>query len=291
MWRDQKKTHVGAAEPRVLCVMLTRDRPQMARQAVECFNRQTYRNKGLVIWDTGTEIKEIIQPNTWHVGPDESYSGPRTIGQLRNNAIYWASASIAPANIFVNWDDDDWSHPNRLKEQVALLQASGADAVGYNEMLFWRTPSTWECIRHGEAGCETCTDPQLAGEAWLYSNPRPNYALGTSLMYWRKTWEQSPFTDGPKPGGTSEYHHWFGPGSGVRVAAVSAQGVVTITNWGPPVNQRTYGNCGEEPRMIARIHGGNTGQYDLENLIASGSEEWKRVPAWDNRVRDILEGK
>jgi hypothetical protein len=176
-----------------------------------------------------------------------------SIGWLRNEA----NTSFPSVDIIAHFDDDDWSHPNRLTEQVALLQASGADAVGYNEMLFWRN-QLWD------GG---------PGDAWLYSNPRPNYALGTSLCYWRKAWERSPFTDGPKPEGTSEYHHWFKQG-GVTVASKSS-----------------FGGSEGEPRMVARIHGKNFGAYDIEKQIAGGSREWKRVPSWDARVRSILEGK
>jgi hypothetical protein len=118
-------------------------------------------------------------------------------------------------------------------------------------------------------------------EAWLYSNPRPNYALGTSLCYWCKTWERSPFTDGPKPEGTSEYHHWFAVNNRIRVESVGSIEGTKITE----VDTRI------EPRMIARIHGTNTGSYDIEAQIKGGSREWKRVPSWDARVRDILEGK
>ena len=45
------------------------------------------------------------------------------------------------ADILVHLDDDDYSHPNRIAEQVVLLQSSGADCVGYREMLFWQNRS------------------------------------------------------------------------------------------------------------------------------------------------------
>jgi hypothetical protein len=242
---------MGATEPRVLCVMLTRDRHELAKRAVECFRQQTYDpcKRFLAILDTGD--------SSWFDARSDSenemhfrWETKGSIGWLRNEA----NTSFPSVDIIAHFDDDDWSHPNRLTEQVALLQASGADAVGYNEMLFWRN-QLWD------GG---------PGDAWLYSNPRPNYALGTSLCYWRKAWERSPFTDGPKPEGTSEYHHWFKQG-GVTVASKSS-----------------FGGSEGEPRMVARIHGKNFGAYDIEKQIASGSREWKRVPAWDARVREIL---
>lgn len=263
-------------EPTVVCVMLTKDRPELAARAVRCFQRQTYENKRLLIVNSG------------HSGPltkdeDQSYEPGGivepcfigidgwTIGALRNHACYYASHHYTEARtrpeIFATWDDDDYSNPNRLTEQVALLQASGADAVGYNQMLFWRTggaphqageePDTWD----GE-------------QSWLYTNPSPSYALGTSLCYWRKTWERRPFPDLPRPGcATGEDTEWI---RGLDVHAASSR----MAPWDSPQGPAF------QPRMIATIHGGNTsGQY--RNL--SESKSWTRVPSWDGYCRTTIE--
>lgn len=259
-------------QPSVTMVMLYADRPQFLAQALACFRTQTYQNKWLLIYNNGRDPLDLgLFPNEALV-QDHGYPG-RSIGVLRNTAN-----GFAKTDILAHLDVDDWSQPNRVTEQVALLQASGANCVGMNKMLFWRDPA----FRFANPGDPSTT--AFPGEAWLYSNPRPNYALGTSLCYWRKTWECSPFTDGPKPNGTSEYHHWFALNSGVRVHGVTSFGgdISLPPSVVPPEHD------GYAPRMIARIHGGNTGQYDLEKLIAGGSREWKRAANWDTRVAEIL---
>ena len=156
------------AEPLVCCIMLTRDRPAMARRAVECFRAQTYERASMICLDTGAGDNVSVQHYHMPMWAD------RSIGALRNEA----NAMVGSADIIAHWDDDDWSHPHRLAEQVALLQASGADVVGYRDMLFWDQRPGAFC------------------GAWLYSNPLTRgYALGTSLMYWRKTWKRCPFDD------------------------------------------------------------------------------------------------
>lgn len=121
----------------------------------------------------------------------------------------------------------------------------------------------------------------MVGDAWLYSHPRPDYALGTSLCYWRKTWRGKPFADLPKgPGATGEDHQWQ---QGLKVASVSAMGPLG----GKVIQQPAITDAPEYgPRMIASIHGGNSSQaYDLEALLAKRSKEWRRTPEWDDYCR------
>jgi len=253
--------------------MLTQDRPELAKRAVECFRTQTYLNKALLVWDTSTEMNPAKRLNVGQFAPDiqHAFYGPQdyAIGALRNHAIQGGTSEVVctvavnkeltgPADIIVHFDDDDWSHPKRIAEQVALLQSSGADVVGYNEMLFWRT----------RLRCEV-------GEAWLYSGPTTRQALGTSLCYWRKTWEARPFNPqlprvGPGQKGGGEDWEFL---RDRKIEAVSSLA------WSGRYERI------EMPRMIARIHGGNSsnGYSNLEE-----SPNWKRVPQWDDKVREML---
>jgi glycosyltransferase involved in cell wall biosynthesis len=240
-------------KPLVCAIMLTKDRTEMLRRAVQSFRAQTYPNKWLIVLDSGGNAG--VERLT--LGSVEIYTHlePASIGKLRNVAVELARA----ADIIVHVDDDDWSHPNRIAEQVAHLQASGADVVGYNELLFWR-----EMFWDGAAP----ELPRGIGSAWLYHNR--NARAETSFCYWRKTWEQKPFPDGPKlgPRGYSggEGYSWC---QGLKVEMVSG---ITKDKWS---------NLDNDPRLIASIHGGNTMSYDIEGMIARGSDNWKRVPAWD----------
>ena len=231
-------------EPTVCCVMLTADRPELARRAVECFRRQTYSRARLCVFDTG-ETHALPPSRDFRIGVFHAPNQRgKAIGELRNLVASAVSRqnNPAPPDIFAHFDDDDWSHPNRIAEQVALLQSSGADCVGYREMLFWR---------------------QHDGEAWLYSNRDPRYCLGTSLCYWRKTWERKPF-EATSQGEDERFT------TGLKCFG----------------SDLIFGR--EQPRMIARIHAGNTSNaYDPG--VMRKSAEWKRVPEWDEHCRRVME--
>jgi glycosyltransferase involved in cell wall biosynthesis len=249
-------------DPMVCGVMLTRDRPAMARRAVECFRAQTYQNKRLLILDSSKLTANIGSfDGMAHVWMPEMTKA--RIGAFRNaanqSALGWCDAMI-----FAHFDDDDWSHPNRIAEQVALLQSSGKQCVGYRDMLFWNTDQS--CVQHARERCSECGEDTISqGEAWLYSNPNTNYALGTSLCYWRWAWEARPFEDRNE----GEDKHF--------ILGLDTVGVTSL-----PIKLETGADLvmrGTDvvPRMIASIHAGNTSSaYGALNLPS-----WKRVPEWD----------
>ena len=171
-------------------------------------------------------------------------------------------------DILIHFDDDDWSHPERISEQVALLESSGADVVGYREMLLWR---------------------EGPGEAWIYSNPDPRYALGTSLCYWRKTWERKPF-EATSNGEDTKFITGL---NCVGKSSFPGEPPETAKRRGLPDGSTVMKYDIDEPRMIARIHAGNTSnQYaqnllDISNRVKGGP--WRRVPEWDAYTRSIME--
>ena len=114
------------AHPSVTAVMITglkRERYPMARISIECFKRQTYPNKNLLIVNHGEEslcsndsrIRELrLQKSRWH-----------TVGDLRNLALEHATGDF-----IINWDDDDWHHPRRMEVQMkAQMKARHEDAA------------------------------------------------------------------------------------------------------------------------------------------------------------------
>lgn len=99
----------------------------------------------------------------------------RSIGFARNELLDTISNLRNPPDIIVHWDDDDWSAPRRVADQVEALLESRAECVGYNEMLFCERPT---------------------GEAWRYLAAFAHYMLGTSMCYWLETWRRHPFASG-----------------------------------------------------------------------------------------------
>lgn len=275
-------------EPLVLAVMLTADRPEMTARAVRSFDSQTYDNKKLFVLDTGKEEIPILNEGGVY---SEYFPGERgkTIGTLRNFANRYSNPKCLNADIIVHWDSDDWSHPNRIAEQVSLLQASGKQVVGYRDLLFWRVCP--QC--HGfddycadVMSCETCN--RKGGEAWIYSNNDPRFCLGTSLCYWRTVWEAKPFPDCPKPGMASgEDHLWL---RDLERYGASVLGGAPINS--PMSRERTRdrplgpnAGFGVDPRMVASIHGGNSSDQYAD--IAKSSN-WRRAAEWDEVCRKTM---
>lgn len=251
-------------EPTVCCICLTADRPEMTRQAVECFRAQTYPAKRLLIFDSGREM----EPNFDNEDRSEFWvPAPTglTIGELRNAAnAFWTEYPIV-----AHFDSDDYSHPNRIAEQVALLQSSGAQCVGYNSMLFWDETTAQIEVRPDEplAGGGVRGIVKSVGEAWLYTHPSPRYALGTSLCYWRSAWEAHPFE------ATSH-------GEDRRFLRALGEGVASTSS--------LIGSIADHaPRMVARIHGGNTGAYPREQRLSSTSC-WQRAAGADEYCRSVF---
>ncbi|WP_243664642.1 glycosyltransferase family A protein [Rhodothermus marinus] len=114
--------------PKVSCLMVTADRPHLVRRAIRSYLQQTYPNRELVVLDNGRQpLDEALLAE---VPADELVYArvePRpdlVIGTLRNQALELARGDyIAP-----QWDDDDWSHPERLMRQMQVLLSGDYDA-------------------------------------------------------------------------------------------------------------------------------------------------------------------
>ncbi len=257
--------------PEVAAIMLCNGRAEMVRRATRSFEAQSYGNKRLVILEN---------------------NGDRSIGRLRNEA----NASAGNVDILVHFDSDDVSHPNRIAEQVALLQSSGAECVGYNEMLFWAdasqvhfvgmTPTCVSCACGNRyprtyGRCNKCETYPPDAEAWLYraggcAALATNYAIGTSLCYWRRTWEQFPFPD-YSPGCDDLY--WSAGDEKKGRRAVKIEAISSLE----PIDAYS----GDIPRMIAAIHGGNT-CAKIDSISKGGKEVWTRVPECDAYCREAM---
>ncbi|MCU1502180.1 MAG: putative glycosyltransferase [Ilumatobacteraceae bacterium] len=153
---------------RVSCIMPTADRRRFVPAAVAAFRAQRETGAELLIVDDGDDPVEDLVPDD----PLVRYlrlDRRRTIGEKRNLAVAGARGEI-----IVHFDDDDWSHPDRLGAQVGALRAGHADVCGLSTMLWW--------------------DPQRPA-AWRYTCPpvRRPWVAGNTLAYLRATWERSPF--------------------------------------------------------------------------------------------------
>lgn len=116
--------------------------------AIACFEAQTYERKRMIVV---TDLAELP-----HLG---------SIGDKRNAACLQAT----DAEFICHFDDDDFSAPGRIADQVNRLLESGKAVTGYHSMKF--------------------TD----GDKWWKNTNRPNWAFDASLCYRRSFWEAHRF--------------------------------------------------------------------------------------------------
>lgn len=174
-WRAVRK-----AQPLVSCIMpTTGDRRRFLPQAIKCFQRQTYPNLELVIVCDGEDnLCDLIPRDDNRVR--YSYLGPqrRSIGSKRNLAC-----ERTKGDLIAHFDDDDWSHPDRLSFQVGALLTEGAELCAMSRLLFFEisTGAVW-----------LCRTPALLHPS-LYYCP-----FGASYLYWRSYWSSAPFPNMPR---------------------------------------------------------------------------------------------
>lgn len=251
------------SKPSVCAVMLVNGREAMARRAIRSFEAQTYQRKQLLVFDTGRPYCNLVADTVIEAHEFDQ----QTVGELRNCANELVDRAV---QIIVHWDSDDYSHPNRISEQVALLEVSGKDVVGYRDMLFWDETKGQFC------GGQFCG-------AWMYENDNSKFLLGTSFCYWRSVWERHPFPDLPKgPQSAGEDTVWL---DGLRRLGISS-GVPATLSPGRPLgfDQPSEDDC--QPRMIASIHGGNTSGFWLQHR--DKEPMFRRAPEWDSYCREKM---
>jgi len=155
-------------EELVSCVMPTRGRRDMAAAALNCWQKQDWPNKELIVVDDedcrsfpdGLEMENVhysvIRPGI-------------TLGAKRNLVC-----SLTHGGIICHYDSDDWSAPERIRFQVGLLQSSQKMITGFGTLLFWDV---------------------LKQQAKRYKPTINNYICGTSFCYRKAFWQANQFKD------------------------------------------------------------------------------------------------
>jgi glycosyltransferase involved in cell wall biosynthesis len=123
--------------PLVTCLMVTRQRPAMARRSIEAFTRQDYPNCNLLaVVDGGAhdhDVRDFVAClDRRDIRVIDLPLGSRSLGALRNFAV-----QNADGDYVCQWDDDDLYHPSRLSRQVDYAQALAQPACVLGEQLQW----------------------------------------------------------------------------------------------------------------------------------------------------------
>ena len=145
------------------CLCLTRNRPQWLPKAIRSFQQQTFPRSELVILADGQDVRHLVPERDPRIRLIHLDGRPE-IGAKRNYGCERATGEI-----IAHWDDDDYSAPERLANQVERLLETGKAVTGFHSMRF--------------------TD----GVRWWNYEGTRNYALGTSLCYRRDWWSTHRF--------------------------------------------------------------------------------------------------
>jgi len=158
----------AAPLPLVSCIMPTRDRADLALQAVRYFQRQDYAPRELVIVDDGSDRLQSRLPHDSRIRYVRAPRG-ESIGAKRNRAC-----AAAGGELIAHWDDDDWYAPARLRRQIEPILTGDADVTALAAGVFFDLPgwSFWTC------------SPQLHRRLFVED------VHGGTLVYRKRVWEQ-----------------------------------------------------------------------------------------------------
>jgi glycosyltransferase involved in cell wall biosynthesis len=139
--------------------------------AAEAFLSSTYEGElELVILDNNeTPLDPSVLPDDPRV---KYYHCARmSVGALRN-----LGTSYATGDICVSIDEDDWSHPERVSQQVARLLETGKSVTGFHSIFYFHESDGSTFKYHYEP-----------------NRSHPPYACGSSQCYRKSWWEKHPF--------------------------------------------------------------------------------------------------
>jgi glycosyltransferase involved in cell wall biosynthesis len=147
--------------------MPTWNRRAFISAAIDCWLKQTYENRELIILDDGEDRVGELVPSDARVRYE--ITGRVSTGEKRN-----LCCEMAKGEIICHMDDDDWSAPDRIQDQVDRLTESGKPITGYSTLLFWDVTQK---------------------KAKLYKSSVRGYICGTSFCYLKSFWNEHRFKD------------------------------------------------------------------------------------------------
>ena len=118
--------------PKVTAICPTHNRRRYIPSVIACFLSQTYTDSELVIVDDGTDSVADLIPDNPRIRYIRLEGPRRTTGEKRN-----ICCGHAQGEFIVHFDDDDWSAPERIADQIAKLESSGKQVMTYHNILYW----------------------------------------------------------------------------------------------------------------------------------------------------------
>lgn len=122
-----REVHFDSDGESIFALMITgKDKfhAQLAHNAIRSFLSQSYGNRFLIVINDGDFRFDCTDIPTERIRQVQLNEKRPEVGTLRNEAL-----ERVPENaVWVQWDDDDWYHPDLIAKQYETLAASKADA-------------------------------------------------------------------------------------------------------------------------------------------------------------------
>jgi hypothetical protein len=125
----------ASERPLVSCLMVTRGNLDLMRHSVECYVRQSWAERELVVVtdvDRTQAVGDLLRAFQLKRAQVVGVGPGMTLGDLRNIAIARAKGAI-----LIQWDDDDLSDPDRIAIAARVLQREAVGAVFLDRWLLW----------------------------------------------------------------------------------------------------------------------------------------------------------
>ena len=112
---------------KISALLVTKNRLEFAKRAIDCYLKQTYKNKELIVVDNSSDKTQKQELKSFVKSLNNSsikyfQSSLDTLGKLRNFSIQQSTGSY-----LVQWDDDDIYSNNRIEIQYKKLTESKSD--------------------------------------------------------------------------------------------------------------------------------------------------------------------
>jgi glycosyltransferase involved in cell wall biosynthesis len=159
------------ALPLVSVIMATGDRPGLLSIALECYRRQTYRRRELIVVDDGVTFPVDEEAIAALGGRLIRVPEDTPLGVKLNQGIQSARGRLCQ-----KWDDDDWYAPHCLEALVSTYLGHNATVcrptIAFHVRRLWFDLARWRIL------------------AW------PNDGVsGGTLIFAREDWEEHPFRE------------------------------------------------------------------------------------------------
>ncbi len=169
---------VGTSFPLVSCLMTTYDRLSLAKHAILSFAAQTYPEKELIVVSDGpARFRGSLARYVAALGiarvrfVDAGSRTALTLGRLRN-----LSVDAAAGEIVCQWDDDDYSHPERLQLQAdELIRADAGACFLTDHLQFIDEQGALYWVDWRLARAESGMDHLAPGTMMMRRDPRFRY--------------------------------------------------------------------------------------------------------------------